>query len=153
LLHLAKLRGVQDALKERFLRGYLCEGEAIGEDGALLRLASEIGLESGEVESALASDRYAAEVRADENEARALGVDGVPFFVIGKRYAVAGAQPAELLLQALQRAWAEQPEAPERFTGAAGDGEADGPICGPDGCTDSAGQGVVDGAGTAPSSR
>ena len=131
LLHLAGLRGVQDRLKERLLRGYLSEGEPIGEDAALLRLATEAGLDPDEVSSVLASDLYAAEVRTDESEAHALGVDGVPFFVIGKRYAVAGAQPAELLLQALTRAWDEQPEVPERLDG----GEV---VCGPDGCADTA---------------
>jgi predicted DsbA family dithiol-disulfide isomerase len=129
LLHLAKLRGLQDALKERLLRGYLSEGEPIGEDAALLRLATEVGLDADEVQSVLSSDLYADDVRADQNEARTLGVDGVPFFVIGNRYAVAGAQPEELLVQALTRAWDELPEAPERL-------EGDGAVCGPDGCAD-----------------
>ena len=129
LLHLAKLRGLQGPLKERLLRGYLSEGEPIGDDGALLRLAAEVGLDADEVQSVLSSDLYTDQVRADEREAHALGVDGVPFFVIGDRYAVAGAQPAELLLQALTRAWDELPEAPERL-------EGDGAVCGPDGCAD-----------------
>ena len=47
----------------------------------------------------LATDAYAEEVRADEDDARELGITGVPFFVIGGRYAVSGAQPAELLLR------------------------------------------------------
>jgi predicted DsbA family dithiol-disulfide isomerase len=131
LLHLAKLRGVQDPLKEHFFRGYLSEGEPIGEDAALLRLSTEAGLDLDDVQSVLSSDLYADEVRADESEARALGVDGVPFFVIGNRYAVAGAQPEELLLQALTRAWDELPDAPERL-------EGDGAVCGPDGCADTA---------------
>ncbi len=129
LLHLAKLRGLQDPLKERLLRGYLSEGEPIGDDAALLRLATDVGLDPDEVQSVLSTDLYADEVRADQSQARALGVDGVPFFVIGNRYAVAGAQPEALLLQALTRAWDELPEAPERLDG-------DGAVCGPDGCAD-----------------
>jgi predicted DsbA family dithiol-disulfide isomerase len=129
LLHLAKLRGVQGRLKERLLRGYLSEGEPIGEGAALLRLATEAGLDASEVEDVLASDQYADEVRADEHRAHALGVDGVPFFVIGNRYAVAGAQPAELLLQAEERAWDEQPDKPQRL-----DAEGEASVCGPDGC-------------------
>ena len=46
-------------------------------------------------------------MRADEHEAAELGITGVPFFVLGRRYAVSGAQPAELLLQALEQAWAD----------------------------------------------
>ena len=52
----------------------------------------------------LASDAYAAEVRADIEEARAIGVNGVPFFVLDRRYGISGAQPAELFLEALQAA-------------------------------------------------
>jgi predicted DsbA family dithiol-disulfide isomerase len=52
----------------------------------------------------------ANEVRADEREAAELGITGVPFFVLGRRYAVSGAQPAELLLQALRQAWADTME-------------------------------------------
>ena len=51
-----------------------------------------------------ASDAYAAEVQADIDEARAIGVNGVPFFVIDRRYGISGAQPAELFLEALQAA-------------------------------------------------
>jgi predicted DsbA family dithiol-disulfide isomerase len=40
--------------------------------------------------------------------ARSLGVTGVPFFVFDRRYAVSGAQPPEVLAQALERAWAEE---------------------------------------------
>ncbi len=129
LLHLAAHHGDQDALKERLLRGYLCEGEPIGDDAALLRMATETGLDADEVQSVLASDLYARDVRTEEDTARELGVHGVPFFLIGHRYAVEGAQSAELLLQALERAWVEVPEKPERLV-------ADGAACGPDGCAD-----------------
>jgi predicted DsbA family dithiol-disulfide isomerase len=94
----------------------------------LLRLATEVGLDPDEVQTVLSSDLYAAEVRADESEAHALGADGVPFFVIGNRYAVAGAQPEELLLQALTRAWEELPEVLDGL-------EGNGAVCGPDGCS------------------
>ena len=50
---------------------------------------------------------FADAVRADEVEARELGITGVPFFVLDRRYGVSGAQPAEVLLGALNQAWAE----------------------------------------------
>lgn len=127
LLHLAHERGVQDAVKERFLRAYMSEGEKIGDPATLLRLATEAGLDHDEVSGLLSTDLYADEVRADEEEARQIGVDGVPFFLLGRRYAVPGAQPAELLLQALQKAWDELPDTSETLL-------AEGPVCGPDGC-------------------
>jgi predicted DsbA family dithiol-disulfide isomerase len=126
LLHLAKARGVQDQVKERFMHAYLCEGEPIGEPEALQRLAVDAGLDAEEVQAVLATDQFADEVRADQREAGALGVDGVPFFRIG-RYGAAGAQPAQLLLQILERAFSELPKPLERFG-------TDGPTCGPDGC-------------------
>jgi len=92
-------------------------------------MAAETGLDADEVQSVLASDLYGRDVRAEEEAARELGVHGVPFFLIGRRYAVEGAQPTELLLQALERAWDELPEQPERLV-------ADGAACGPDGCAD-----------------
>jgi predicted DsbA family dithiol-disulfide isomerase len=123
LLHLALERGVQDAVKERFLRAYLCEGEAIGEPEVLARLGSEAGLDREEVRAVLASDTYGREVRADEARAHALQITGVPFFLLGGRYAVAGAQSAETLLEVLTRASREM-----------GTDAAEGAVCGPNGC-------------------
>ena len=86
-------------------------------------VAVEVGLDAAEVRATLASDAYAREVREDEQQARELGVRGVPFFVLAGRYAVSGAQPADALLAALHTAWASAQ--PEQLAGAA---------CGPGGC-------------------
>ena len=127
LLHLAHERGKQDALKERMLRAYMTEGQAIGDRDVLAALAREVGLDDQEVRDVLDGDRYASEVRHDEARARELGINGVPFFVLADRFGVSGAQPAEVLLGALERAWAERPKPPlETF--------AEGAVCGPDGC-------------------
>jgi predicted DsbA family dithiol-disulfide isomerase len=123
LIHLALERGVQDAVKERFLTGYLSEGEPIGDPDALVRLASQAGLDDDEARGVLASDAYAREVRADEAQAAALGVTAVPFFVFDRRYAVSGAQPSEVFEQALEHAW-DMPQAVA----------AHGAACGPHGC-------------------
>jgi predicted DsbA family dithiol-disulfide isomerase len=125
VLHLAAARGLADAVKERFLRGYLCEGEAIGERDVVLRLAEQAGLAADEVSAVLGSADYAREVRADEAEARQLGISGVPCFVLERRYAVSGAQPADVLLRALRQAHAELAR-PIAFV--------EGAACGPDGC-------------------
>lgn len=126
VLHLAAERGVQGAVKERFLRGYMGEREAIGDHEVLVRLAAEAGLDAEEVRAVLASDRFAAEVREEESVARRLGIHGVPFFVLGGAIAVSGAQPAEVLLRALEQAW-------ERAAPEAGDARR-GSACGPEGC-------------------
>lgn len=126
LLHLALEQGVQSAVKERFLRGYFSEGEAISNAETLLRLAVEVGLNAEHVQSVLASDMYAREVRADEAEARELGISGVPFFVLAERYAVSGAQPSELLTQAFEQAHRAMGETPAEYS--------EGSVCGVEGC-------------------
>jgi len=133
LLHLARDRGrhgTQDALEERLFRAYLAEGRNIGDHDTLRELATDVGLADDEVSAVLATDQYAREARADEAQARELGINGVPFFVIANRYAVEGAQPAEVMLSALERAWSELPAAPEIISS----GASDGAVCGPDGC-------------------
>ena len=128
LLHLAAEYGQQDAVKERFLRAYMTEGEPIGDRTALERLAIDSGLPADEVRALLASNRFVDAVREEETEARLLGISGVPFFLLGKRYAVSGAQPAEVLSSALQKAWGEA-IARESLVS-----YPEGAVCGPDGC-------------------
>ncbi len=124
LLHLAAAHGQQGALKERLLRAYFTEGAWLGAHDKLVELAVEAGLEAGQAREVLTSDRFAEEVRVDEGLARRIGVNGVPFFVIDGRYGVSGAQPVDVLLGILERAWREAEEAPID----------EGAVCGPDGC-------------------
>ena len=121
LLHLAHQHGLQNALKERLFAAYLTDGEALGDHATLLRLATQVGLPPDEVTAVLASDRFATEVRADEQMAKELSISGVPFFVIAGRLAVSGAQSVDVLASAIaQGRTMEEP--------------ADGASCGPDGC-------------------
>jgi predicted DsbA family dithiol-disulfide isomerase len=109
LLHLAADHGLQRELKGRLLTAYLSEGAAIGAHEALRALATEVGLDDAVVEAVLAGDAYAAAVRADEQQAQAYGISGVPFYVIDHRYGVPGAQPADVLRQVLGQARADSP--------------------------------------------
>ena len=108
LLHLARQAGLQDAVKGRLFRAYFTEGERIGAPEVLAALAVEAGLDPVDVADVLATDRFADAVRADEEQARAYGVTGVPFYVIDGRYGIAGAQPVEHLLAVLRQAWSER---------------------------------------------
>lgn len=105
LVHRAAQRGIGTKVKERFLRGYLCETEAIGDHEVLERLAVDAGMDPDDVRDVLGSDAHADEVRADEAAAGRLGVSGVPTFLVDRRFAIGGAQPAEVILQTLRRAW------------------------------------------------
>ncbi len=106
-IHLAGAHGLQAEAQERVMRGYFTDGEPIADPEALVRLVADVGVDADEARAALAGDDYAGDVRADEALAHRIGIQGVPFFVLGRRYGVSGAQPAELLLEALERAWSE----------------------------------------------
>jgi predicted DsbA family dithiol-disulfide isomerase len=107
MIHLAATYGHQGAAQERLMRAYFIEGEAISDHGTLVRLVAELGVDPDEARAALELDRFAEDVREDEQLAGQLGIQGVPFFVLNRRYGVSGAQPPEVLLDALQQAWDE----------------------------------------------
>jgi predicted DsbA family dithiol-disulfide isomerase len=125
LVHLAAAHGLQDAMKDRLLAAYQCEGELMSDHATLQRLATEVGLDAAEVADTLASDRFADAVRDDERTAAELGIHAVPFFVIDRAIGVSGAHPADALLRMLDTAWEQRPKL---------DVVADGAACGPDGC-------------------
>jgi predicted DsbA family dithiol-disulfide isomerase len=108
LVHLAAERGLQGQTKERLLHAYFEEGRPVFDVDSLAALAVEVGLDEAEVRAALADHRYRPAVLADAATAQQLGATGVPFFVVDRRYGAAGAQPADVLLQLLERAWAER---------------------------------------------
>ncbi len=124
LIHLAAGHGQQDAMKERLLRAYMSEGQDVGEIDTLVALAGDVGLDAAEVRAALEGGQYAGDVRQDEAQAQALGISGVPFFVLGGKYGVSGAQGPELLRSALDQVWNETHPAPLTLLGSAA--EADG---------------------------
>ena len=135
-LHLAKSHGVMDAAKETLLSGHFEGGRNIGDHAYLAEVGQTLGIEPADTLRVLASDDYAAEVKADIAEARELGVTGVPFFVIDRKYGISGAQPSDAFAQVLDQVWAEN----EKLTvlSPAGTGaEAEypeGAACGPEGC-------------------
>lgn len=118
-------RGRGDALHRRLFAAYLGEGAALGDHEVLVALAREVGLDGLEARAVLDGEAYADAVRADEAEARARGIQGVPTFLVDGAVAASGAQPPEVLLALLQRCAEER-----------GGRVRPGPVrkCGPDGC-------------------
>jgi predicted DsbA family dithiol-disulfide isomerase len=101
----AARHGRAEEMVERLFRAQLVEALRVDDPAVLARLAKEVGVPAG----ALAEDEAdAAAVIADLEEAQAIGVNGVPFFVLDRRFAVSGAQPAELLARALAQAATER---------------------------------------------
>ncbi|MFG2645395.1 DsbA family oxidoreductase [Streptomyces sp. NPDC048370] len=106
LLHLAKERGRQNELLDLAYRANFAEERSVFDAETLVRLGVEAGLDETEVRAVLADETaYAQAVREDEREAAELGANGVPFFVLDRRYGISGGQPAEVFTQALEQAW------------------------------------------------
>jgi predicted DsbA family dithiol-disulfide isomerase len=105
LIHLAQDLGLQGAAEERLMAAYFTEGRPVGDPETLVELLTEIGVSPDDARETLKGDAHAASVREDEREAVELGISGVPFFVLDRRYGVSGAQPPDLILQALRQAW------------------------------------------------
>ncbi|GAA2993981.1 protein disulfide isomerase FrnE [Microbacterium terrae] len=110
LLHYAKEQGRQAVLAERLMSAYFTEGRHLGEEDELVSLAADAGLDADGAREALRSGRFLAAVRADQAQASAYGINGVPFFVIDGKYGVSGAQPADAFAQIVRQVWAEHRE-------------------------------------------
>ncbi len=108
LVQLARTHGVQDAVLERLYRAYFTEQRSVFDPESLVALGGEAGLDVSEARQALLSGAFIDAVAGDLNEARSLGITGVPFFVVDGKYGVSGAQPAETFSQLLARVWEER---------------------------------------------
>ena len=107
LLQLAKTLDKGDVLKERLLKAYFTEGKNIDDRETLLQLALEVGLDKVRTEACLDSDEFLEKVEQDIYESRLIGVRGVPFFVLDRKYGISGAQPKEAFVQTIEKAWEE----------------------------------------------
>lgn len=129
LIHLAAAHGQQDAAKERLLSDHFEHGKDIGNADYLTSVGLDLGIDADDVAELFSTDKYADDVRQDFAEGRALGITGVPFFVIDRKFGLSGAQPAETFTAALEQAWQESN--PLVLVNA---GDGAGEACGPDGC-------------------
>ena len=100
-------------MKQKLMDLYFTEGADLTDRKVLAQAAAAIGLDAKEIEKALAGEKDAAEVEREALSAKEAGIDGVPCFIIGERYAVQGAQAPEQIAAAIARAAAEQPVAAE----------------------------------------
>ncbi|WP_225233327.1 DsbA family oxidoreductase [Klenkia terrae] len=107
LLHLAAEHGLQGELKERLLHAHFEQSTSVFDVDSLVQLGTEVGLDAEEARAALTDRRYLPAVEEDIATARALGATGVPFFVVDRTYGASGAQDPDVLLQLLDRAWAD----------------------------------------------
>ena len=107
LVHFAKHHGKQNEAEEQLFKAYFTDGKNTDDISTLIQLGAEIGLDTAALKTALETNMYAEDVKADIYEARQIGVRGVPFFVFNRTYAVSGAQESPVFLQTLEKSFAE----------------------------------------------
>lgn len=107
LAYYAKDKGKMKEYIERVLKAYFTDSLDIGDHATLARLASEVGLDGNEALDILSTEKYSEAIALDQTEDVAKGIRGVPFFIINDKYAISGAQPSQILLETLSRAWTE----------------------------------------------
>ena len=124
-LRLTKLaqEGGHNEIITKLFDAYFTKNLELSNHHVLKKIAVECGLDENKVDELLKSDKYAEEVRNDEREAATLGIHGVPYFVVGGKYGLSGAQPVEVLKQAINEALTDEVET-----------KLNGMTCGADGC-------------------
>ena len=104
LLSWAEGSGHQHELAEALFRSYFREGRDVGDPEVLAAVAGEAGLDADAAAAMLASDDELDKVRQELSLAQAVGVTGVPFFVMAGKFAIPGAQPRDVMRQLIERA-------------------------------------------------
>ena len=107
LSHLAKKYGKQNELEEKLFQAYFTDGKNTADHSTLLQIGKESGIDEREITDILNNTTYSNEVEQDIIEAQHIGVRGVPFFVLDRKYAVSGAQESDTFLGALTKAYEE----------------------------------------------
>ncbi len=109
LILLAAAFDAQDGVVESLFTGYFLEARDLSDHETLVELAKRGGLPTGESERCLETQQLREQVQEQDNHARTLGVEGVPFFIFDQKLAASGAQPPEVLVDAMQQAAAQAP--------------------------------------------
>lgn len=107
LLQFAKTKALGNQTKESLLKAFFTDGKNIADTETLVNLAKEIGLNEKEVRTALEDEKYAKLVKADIAEGQEVGLRGVPFFVLDRKYGVSGAQAVQAFTNNLEKAFAD----------------------------------------------
>ncbi len=118
----------KEIVTARFMKAYFTDGLSLADHDTLLELVSELDLDKDEAKTVLESSKYESEVRAEIEEGRSVGVRGVPFFVLNRKYGISGAQQEEYFLDTLNTLWKESQPLESL-------GEAEGATCTDESCT------------------
>lgn len=106
LSHYAKSVGKAKEFTEKMFFSYYTESKLISDLDTLADIAQSVGMDREESLTVLHDpSKFAGDVRSDEAAAQQFGITGAPFFVIDRKYAISGAQPPEVFLNALDQVW------------------------------------------------
>jgi len=111
LIALAGDAGLQDVLVEALFRAYFIDGRDLTANETLSAIACEAGLAREQVDACMTSALMRERVKAEDAQARRIGMEGVPFFLFNRRHAVSGAQDPEVLVAAMRKSELEAPSA------------------------------------------
>ena len=93
-----------DAIVERLFKAYFVDGEFIGDMDTLVAIASECGLDADTTRAVLSERATLDQVADQDASVRQQGVSGVPFLVFNNKVSLSGAQPPEVMLDAMKKA-------------------------------------------------
>ncbi len=107
MIQYAKTQNKGNEAEERLFYAFFTEGKNIADISILVQLGKEIGLDETALKTVFTDNKYTQLVHQDIDEAKNIGVTGVPFFVFDRKYAVSGAQPAQAFLETLTKSFTE----------------------------------------------
>lgn len=102
LAQYARKKGKASELIEALFRACFTESKNISDHGTLQEVASRVRLDDGDIATLLESRKYRNFVRDDEEQAKEIGVDRIPFFVFNEKFAVSGGQSVEMFMDILK---------------------------------------------------
>lgn len=97
----------EEEVTARFMTAYFTDGKNLADYDTLVEMVGELGLDKTEAKKVLESGEFRNVVEDEINEGRQVGVRGVPFFVLNRKYGISGAQPTEYFTQVLEKLWSE----------------------------------------------
>jgi predicted DsbA family dithiol-disulfide isomerase len=110
LVAAAQPLGVQAQVKEALMKAYFCEAADLTQDAQLIKIATDAGMPPEAAHAVLQDTAAHQEAAAQDAELRRIGISGVPFFIINRKFGMSGAQPPEALLAALEQAFVDTAE-------------------------------------------
>jgi protein disulfide-isomerase len=108
LIQFSKTVGKGDQAEEALFHAYFTEGINMADLDSLKSIGLKIGLTESELNRVLYSDEYSYEISQDIQEAQNLGLRGVPFFVVDRKFGISGAQPVEVFIETFKKAKSDQ---------------------------------------------